>query len=213
MNLICKPTGPLAANTYIIWNDNSTDAVVIDPASSRRVISALRENNLSCSAILITHGHFDHIMGVAELKKAENAVVYMNESEADALMGGEHSLAHMGGVLVNKTTADVLLSDGVRFSVAGFDFKCIHTPGHSPGSTCFVLEKERIIFSGDTLFRLSVGRTDFDGGSSKQLFDSIALKLFTLNGDYRVLPGHDRETTLDFERKHNPFIRNGGFDF
>ena len=152
-------------------------------------------------------------MGAAELKKQESARLYINRIEAPSLTDGSMSLSHMGGVLINGCKADVLLDDGDRFSEAGFDFLVLHTPGHSPGSSCFVLEKERMIFAGDTIFRLSVGRTDLDGGDARALYGSIVRKLFTLEGDYRVLPGHDRETTLEFERRHNPFIRNGGVEF
>ena len=213
MNLLTIPCGPLATNTYILWNDGSTEAVVVDPANSHRALNALHEHGLHCCAILITHCHFDHTMGAAELKKRESARLYINRIEAPSLTDGSMSLSHMGGVLINGCKADVLLDDGDRFSEAGFDFLVLHTPGHSPGSSCFVLEKERIIFAGDTIFRLSVGRTDLDGGDARALYGSIVRKLFTLEGDYRVLPGHDRETTLEFERRHNPFIRNGGVEF
>lgn len=213
MNLLTIPCGPLATNTYILWNDGSTEAIVVDPANSHRTLNALHEHGLHCCAILITHCHFDHTMGAAELKKQESARLYINRIEAPSLTDGSMSLSHMGGVLINGCKADVLLDDGDRFSEAGFDFLVLHTPGHSPGSSCFVLEKERIIFAGDTVFRLSVGRTDLDGGDARALYGSIVRKLFTLEGDYRVLPGHDRETTLEFERRHNPFIRNGGVEF
>ena len=213
MNLLTIPCGPLATNTYILWNDGSTEAVVVDPANSHRALNALHEHGLHCCVILITHCHFDHTMGAAELKKQESARLYINRIEAPSLTDGSMSLSHMGGVLINGCKADVLLDDGDRFSEAGFDFLVLHTPGHSPGSSCFVLEKERMIFAGDTIFRLSVGRTDLDGGDARALYGSIVRKLFTLEGDYRVLPGHDRETTLEFERRHNPFIRNGGVEF
>ncbi len=213
MNILRIPCGPLATNTYILYNDGSTDAVVIDPALSRKAISALRENNLHCSHILITHGHFDHIMGAAALKAEENAQIYIHRLDAPCLNGSDDTLAYMGGAMVTRCDVDMQLEDEQRFSAAGFDFLVLHTPGHSAGSCCFVLEKERVIFSGDTLFRLSVGRTDLPGGNTDTLYSSLVHKLMRLKGDYRVLPGHDRETTLDFEREHNPFIRRGGMAY
>ncbi len=210
MNIICIPCGPLATNTYILYNDGASDAIVIDPANSRKALDALNENGLHCSHILITHGHFDHVMGVAELKAHENAKVLIHRIDAPSLNGGEDTLAYMGGVMVKRCDVDILLEDEQQISAAGFNFRALHTPGHSRGSCCFVFEDERVIFSGDTLFRLSVGRTDLPGGNMDELYSSITHKLLSLDGDYRVLPGHERETTLNFEREHNPFIRRGG---
>ena len=152
-------------------------------------------------------------MGVAELKAQENARVHIHALDAPSLQGGSGSLSSMMGIMVKRCEADDLLEDGAHFTAAGFDFLCIHTPGHSVGSCCYVMESEHVIFSGDTLFRLSVGRTDLSGGDAEALYDSILKKLFPLPGDYRVLPGHERETTLEFERQHNPFMRNGGRDW
>ncbi|MBR4636692.1 MAG: MBL fold metallo-hydrolase [Clostridia bacterium] len=216
MNIICTPTGPLGTNTYIIYNEEGTEVspapcAVVDPASSKKVLDLLLKHHLHCSDILLTHGHFDHIMGVAELKEKHSAKVLIHELDANALTGGAGSLAYMGGILVKKCSVDVLLRDEDVITAAGFPFRVIHTPGHTPGGVCFVSEEERVIFSGDTLFRLSVGRTDLPGGDSEQLFESIAYRLFTLHGDFRVLPGHEDETTLDFEREHNPYVRGGMF--
>lgn len=213
MNILCIPCGPLATNTYIVHNDQSSEAVVIDPAISHKVLDVLHENQLHCSLILITHGHFDHIMGAAQLKAQENAQIYMHRLDAPCLNSGENTLAYMGGAVVKHCKVDMLLEDEQCFSSAGLDFRVLHTPGHSIGSCCFVLARERIIFSGDTLFRLSVGRTDLPGGDTETLYKSLINKLMPLEGDYRVLPGHDRETTLAFEREHNPFIRCGGMAY
>lgn len=215
MNILCVPTGLLGTNTYIAYIDGGTaespaECVVIDPAASKPVIKKLREMNLRCTHILLTHGHFDHIMGVAKLKEEEGAQVFIHKDDASALTGGEASLAYMAGAFVTRCEADRLLEDGDSFTAAGLDFKLIHTPGHTPGGACYVIESEKVIFSGDTLFRLSVGRTDLRGGNGMQLYESIAYRLFTLAGDYRVFPGHEDETTLDFERRHNPFMKSGG---
>lgn len=215
MNIISTPTGPLGTNTYIVYLEEGTpDApapcAVIDPANSKRVLDVLERHNLRASDILLTHGHFDHIMGVAELKAAHGSRVMIHEKDANALTGGEGSLAYMGGLFVKKCEVDRLLEDDDVITAAGIAFRVIHTPGHTPGGVCFVNEDEKNIFSGDTLFHLSVGRTDLPGGDGEQLYESIAYRLFPLRGDYRVLPGHEEETWLDFERKHNPFMKKSG---
>ncbi|MBR3297650.1 MAG: MBL fold metallo-hydrolase [Clostridia bacterium] len=215
MNILCIPTGVLGTNTYIVYRESGTpekpaDCVVIDPAASKPVLKKLRELGLHCTHILLTHGHFDHIMGVAKLREEEGAQVFIHNADAGALEGGEASLAYMAGTFVTNCEVDKRLEDGDAFTAAGLEFSVIATPGHTPGGVCYVIESEKVIFSGDTLFRLSVGRTDLRGGDSMQLYESIAYRLFTLSGDYRVFPGHEEPTTLDFERKHNPFMRSGG---
>lgn len=211
-NVVSIPTGPLAVNTYIVWYDGEEppfDCVVIDPANSNKVLRALAERQLNCRAILLTHGHFDHIMGVAKLKDATGAKVYINRLDADAISDGRSSLAHMVGLRVDPSRVDVFVEDGMTFTEAGVEFTAIHTPGHTKGGVCYVVEKERVIFSGDTLFRLSYGRTDLAGGDSMALYESLMYRLFTLKGDYRVLPGHEAETTLEFEKQNNPCVHNG----
>lgn len=217
MKIICVPTGPLSTNTYVVINDSAektaedkTPCAVIDPANSRKVLALLDERGLACTDILLTHGHFDHIMGVADIKARENARVSVHEKDASAVTGGNGCLAFMAGALVKHCEVDRLLHDEDVITAAGMEFRVLHTPGHTPGGCCFVMEDERVLFSGDTLFRLSVGRTDLDGGSDEQLYESIAYRLFPLHGDYAVLPGHGEETDLEFERQHNPFMKKGG---
>ncbi|MBO4847990.1 MAG: MBL fold metallo-hydrolase [Clostridia bacterium] len=207
INIRSIPTGPLAVNTYIVWDSENGserhDCVVIDPANSGKVARFLDENGLDCRAILLTHGHFDHIMGVARLKERTGARVYINKLDAASLSDNGASLASMIGFKVDPASVDVFVEDGMVFTEAGVTFRAIHTPGHTEGGVCYIVESEKVIFSGDTLFYMSYGRTDLPGGDAVALFDSIAYRLFTLKGDYRVLPGHDRETTLDFERRNN----------
>ena len=213
MNIVSIPTGPLAVNTYIVWKDapdgGTAECVVVDPANSGKILRALEERGLRLAAILITHGHFDHIMGVAKLREATGARVYINRLDSKAMSDNGASLASMVGFRVDPSQVDVFVEDGMEFTEAGIEFRAIHTPGHTKGGVCYIVEAERVIFVGDTLFYMSYGRTDLPGGDAVALHDSIVYRLFTLMGDYRVLPGHDRETTLDFERTHNLCVMNG----
>ena len=204
LNIVSVQTGPLAVNTYIVWRDGLDKCVVIDPASSSKVLDETRKRDLNVSAILITHGHFDHILGVKRLSEATGAKVIISRIDAPALKDGKACLASLIGVRFEPAKADVLLKDGSVFTEAGITFSAILTPGHTKGSMCFVIDDETVILSGDTLFYSSYGRSDLPGGDAAALCDSIIYRLFALKGDYRVLPGHDRETTLEFERQNNP---------
>lgn len=215
LNIISIPTGPLAVNTYIVWRGSkepcgeTRECVVIDPANSGKVLKKLEELDLKPAAILLTHGHFDHIMGVAKLREATGARVYINKLDSAAMKDNGASLASMIGVRVDPSNIDGFVEDNSDITEAGITFRALHTPGHTKGGVCYVIGSERVIFSGDTLFFMSYGRTDLPGGDAVALYDSIVYRLFTLKGDYRVLPGHDRETTLDFERRYNPCASGG----
>lgn len=209
LNVITVHTGPLAVNTYVAWNEGSNECVVVDPAACSPVLAETEKLGLTVKAILLTHGHFDHILGVAGLKERTGARVYISPADAPCLKDGKQSLASMVGLKQEPVVPDVKLRDGGVFTEAGIEFTVLFTPGHTKGSVCFIVESDRAIFSGDTLFHMSYGRTDLRGGSSNDLFDSIVFKLFALKGDYRVLPGHEYETTLQFERENNPCVTMG----
>ncbi len=206
MQLITLITGPIEVNTYLLYGKNEGECFIVDPSDTAMVVRELEAHALCPTHILLTHGHFDHILSVADLKEKYGAVVCIHETEASALTGGRASLSMMAGMGVERCEPDVLLRGGENLCCAGFDVKVLATPGHSKGSVCYVLEEEKLIFSGDTLFRLSVGRSDLPGGNSNELHDSIAYALFALPGDYDVYPGHMEKTTLAFERQRNPFV-------
>lgn len=198
--------GSLEEHCYLIGADDTKDCAVIDPGTPEPVLEALERGGLNCVAILLTHGHFDHIGGVRQIRDRYQAKVYIHEADADMLQSNRRSLAVLTGDLVKPVEADVLLSGGETLRLAGLSIGVIHTPGHTKGGVSYVLKEERKLFVGDTLFFEGAGRTDFPGGSEQELYHSIADKLFTLEGDYNVYCGHEEETTLDYERKHNPFV-------
>lgn len=207
MQLSTIISGPLATNTYAVYGANEGECFLVDPANAKKALAFLTENNLKLTHILLTHGHFDHILGVANLKEETGAQVLINKSDAAALHDDTENLSTMTSYPVRSVRADRLLNDGEVFEAAGFTVKAIATPGHTEGGMCYLLENERVLFSGDTLFKLSVGRSDLPGGNPQALYDSISNKLFTLEGDYAVYPGHDSATTLDDERKYNPYMK------
>ena len=208
MQPITLLTGPLEVNTYIMSGMRPGECFLVDPSDAELVRDTMKDLGVKPTHILLTHGHFDHILGVAQLQKEFGAKVCIHAEEADALYDGRASLSVLAGMEVPPCHADVLWQGGETFEAAGFSIKVLHTPGHSKGSVCYLLEAARILFSGDTLFRLSVGRSDLKGGSERELYESIAYTLFPLAGDYDVYPGHMRKTTLAFERQHNPIMRD-----
>ena len=199
--------GPLDVNSYILWKEENNDCVVIDPAETDPILAFMKAKNLKCTDILLTHGHFDHIAGVAGLKEIFDACIHIHKNDAHMLYNSNANLSFLLGLQVRPVQADVLLEDGDEVN-AGLTFKIIYTPGHTPGSICYLLDNEKAIFTGDTLFRLGVGRADFPNSNADDLYASIKVILFGLPGDYTLYPGHMRTTTLDFERSHNPFVRS-----
>lgn len=211
MDIQLLQTGPLGTNTYVVYGGSEKQCVVIDPADAKPVIAFCERKELKCTHILLTHGHFDHIMGVSELRTAMGAKVCMSDIDAPMLTqdekDGNRVRSSTWGYHVEACPVDIFAKDGDVIQAAGFAFKVISTPGHTQGGVCYVLdEPEKVIFAGDTLFRENVGRVDLFGGSAQALHSSITKKLFTLQGDYAVYSGHSEETSLDHERRYNPYV-------
>lgn len=182
---------------------------MIDPGAYEAALGAaigkLQPENIR--TILLTHGHFDHILGAARLRRETGAAVAIHRLDAPCLSDSRLSHAqryHPG--LQEGLLPEMMLDDGSELQVGSLRLKVLHTPGHSRGSVCYFCDSENILFSGDTLFRGTVGRTDFEGGDYGQMMDSLA-KLLTLGDDCAVYPGHDRPTTIGYERGHNPYAR------
>lgn len=201
MKTITFHTTALETNTYLAINGER--AFVVDPgADADKILAAAEAEGAKIEWVLLTHAHFDHIGGVAELQRAGAQVVLHRDDFGIA--SSFKNLAFYAGVKVEKFVPDVTVSGGETLDVAGVKVRVIHTPGHTAGGVCYVADD--VIFTGDTLFELSYGRTDFPTGSFKELKNSVLNKLFVLPGDYRLLPGHGAPTTLAFEREHNPIL-------
>ncbi len=196
--------GMVGTNTYFVSNCETNEMFVVDPADGAgRILSFAAQHGYKPVGILLTHGHFDHILAVDELRKAWGVPVYANEAEAAMLGDCRKNLSYGMGGRAYETHADVLLTAGQAFELAGFRIKMLHTPGHTVGGCCYYLEDEALLLSGDTLFEGSCGRTDFPGGSMTTLVRSIQDKLFTLPEDVVVLSGHGGSTTIGHEKRYN----------
>jgi len=199
MKIIKLTLGSFETNTYIVADGG--EAAVIDPASNpAKIKEVLEQNGLKLVKILLTHGHYDHTAACAEL----DAPVYVHEGDAAMLSEPDKSFAAIMREHYRPCAADYFLNDGDTVKIGGAQLKVIHTPGHSAGSVMFVSESG-VIFSGDTLFAGSVGRTDGWSGSFSEQMRSL-MKIKAMDGDYRVLPGHGEETTLKYEKENNPFM-------
>ncbi len=202
-------TQPLDSNCYVIKDSSSKSAVVIDPGHPRTsALKFIEENGLNVEYILLTHRHFDHVLGTAEFARKTGAKVAIHQLDAVGLESSEDSLFDMFedyyDVAQDSVSADVLLSEGDVIEWSGGQIEVIHTPGHSAGSVCFIFGDS--IFTGDTLFERSIGRIDFPTGNERDMEASL-VRLKNLGGDYKIYSGHGEPTTLDRERKNNIYMK------
>jgi len=200
--------GVFQENCWVIGSRQTGEAICIDPGDQPDEILALaRDMGVTIKLIANSHAHVDHILGVAGVHRETNANFLLHEDDLDLLHTGWQSSAEKFGFDVNDPPPDpaAFIADGDIVEVAGLRLRAITTPGHTPGSVSYYAD-EGLLFSGDTLFRGSIGRTDFPGGNLDQEMASICDKLLSLPDNTTVLPGHMQQTTIGFEREHNPFV-------
>ena len=199
--------GPVQTNCYLAINKETKETIIIDPGDDAdRIGMRLKQLEAKPVAILLTHGHFDHAGAAKTLAVQYDILVYAHEKEAETL---EDSRMNLSGPLAGGATtyhADIFLKDEQELTLAGLHMRVLFTPGHTPGGCCYYFPREDVLFSGDSLFCGSVGRTDFPGGSMRTLVDSVRNKLMSLPENTIVYPGHDIETTIEQERMYNPFL-------
>ncbi len=199
-------TGIISTNCYAVVNVDSKETVLIDPAAyPKKLKNYLQDNGLQVRGILLTHGHFDHIMGIDAILEDFKVPVYVHEEEkeliADPILN--ESRTYTKGYAYDKAE---FVRDGQTLNLIGYEFKVIHTPGHTSGGASYYVESEHVVFSGDTLFHGSVGRTDFKTSSMSDLIRSIREKLFLLPDETIVYPGHMEATTIGTEKNINPYV-------
>ena len=212
MKIKCNVVGMVHTNCYIVTNEETKECFVIDPgAAAKQLAEKIRQDNLTPVGVLLTHGHFDHAAAAEDVAKEFGIKIYAHEAEADTLHDPQKNVSCMVG-LDESYDADEFLKDNQVIHLAGFEIKVIFTPGHTAGGCCYYVEEESVIFSGDTLFAGTVGRTDLPGGSMSQIVRSVQEKLMTLNEagnletDIMVYPGHNDPTTIETERMENPYL-------
>jgi glyoxylase-like metal-dependent hydrolase (beta-lactamase superfamily II) len=200
--------GPIMCNCYIVGSGKTREGMIIDPGAEADVIlGAVRKLKLDIVLIVATHSHIDHIAALRQVKETTRAPFAVHEAEAIGLLGDLGMMVDemLGSPYKSLPKPDRLLGDGEAIEIGDLRFTVLHTPGHSPGGISLLVPG--MVFCGDTLFNLSIGRTDLLGGSYETLMNSIFTKLMVLPDETKVLPGHGPESTIGFERKFNPFLR------
>lgn len=205
------PLGLIGANSYLLIDEESEEAILIDLGGDfTQIKNELEKNNATLKFILNTHGHFDHIMGEREAQNIVDVPVFVHENDKNLVENLPKQLERFGFVQNAEPPQNInTFTENDTFKLGSKEIKVIHTPGHTPGSVCFLIDKN--LFSGDTLFYTSVGRTDFEGGSFKELSNSIKEKLFKLDDDITVYPGHDTKTSIGYEKKYNCYFGSDNF--
>lgn len=203
MKIIINDSGLFQANCYIAYDETSREGIIVDPGGDGRgIIETCKKNELNIKYIVLTHGHGDHIACVSEIKQGLDVKIAMSKRDEYLVQGGTQAMTS-AFKNIPPFEIDVFIKDGDKIDCNGFSLEIIETPGHTPGGVCIKIEGT--LFSGDTLFRGTVGRSDFEFASHEELIRSIKNKLLILPNETKVYPGHGGETTIGYEKKHNPF--------
>ncbi len=199
--------GPIKTNCYIIVDDNTKECGIIDPGDEFESInSELKDLGVTPKYILITHGHYDHIMAVKQLRDEYGAEVICHEDAKEYMESSEANVSKYHGYNIEVTPTKTV-KEGDMLKVGDLDIKVLNVPGHANGSACYYIESESVVFTGDTLFRETIGITHLPNGSYENLTTNIKEKLFTLPEDTIVYPGHGASTSIGHEKKNNGYVR------
>jgi glyoxylase-like metal-dependent hydrolase (beta-lactamase superfamily II) len=203
----CTPVGRLLSNSYLLYDPEWGEGIIIDAGDDvEEIIRAVEMSDVEVRGIYLTHGHFDHVLAVRDLKEELGCGFYIHENDAMILSRVPLDAKYFLEVDVDQPPEpDGWVFDGQILRVGGHEVKVIHTPGHTPGSVCYLAGE--VIFTGDTLFAGSIGRTDLPGGSLQDLLNSISVKILSLPDHYAVYPGHGPSSTIGVERRLNLFLR------
>jgi len=207
VEIIRHTVGILKSNSYLVYDEESKEGVFIDAGDNAPLLlKTLDKKGINLKAILATHAHFDHVLAVKDIKERKKVKFYLHREDLPILESmQERGRKYFNLDLPEPPKPDELVEDGFEFYIGNYRLKLIHTPGHSPGSVCYL--GEGILFSGDTLFKGTIGRTDIEGGSYELIIKSLKEKILTLKEDTKVFPGHGPDTTLFLEKMMNPFLK------
>ncbi len=212
MKLETIVVGPFEVNCYVYWDEQTSDGVILDPGGDEdRIIERVDKHGVSPRAILLTHGHGDHIAAVEAIKDHYRIPLYIGKGDEKLLRDPSENVSLMYGQPIRAPEPDVVMTDEQSIQFGGVLLKVLATPGHTEGGMCFLDEREACLFCGDTLFWGSVGRTDLPGGSTAVLLESIKSRITSLPDEVICYPGHAPKTTVGAERVNNPFLTGGHF--
>lgn len=207
MEITTCVVGPVRTSCYLLANTETKQVIIVDPGSSPHIIQThIEKDSLTPVAIILTHGHFDHILAVKDIASAYSIPVYANEEEREVLLDDQLNLSLDFNGASFSCDANHYLKDGEKIELAGFKVAAIATPGHTKGGMCYYFPEEHVVVTGDTLFRETVGRTDLPTSNMKQIIHSVCEKLSYIEDEAVVLPGHGETSTMGYERKNNPYM-------